>query len=60
MNIEVVKSVFGAVAPPPVIAEKKSNLLPIILLVVVVGVGVAIYIDSEKYDKEETFNTKIS
>lgn len=60
MNIEVVRSVFGAVAPAPIIAEKKSNLIPAIMLVVLVGVGVAIYIDSTKYDKPATLIPKIS
>lgn len=52
MNIEDVRKVFGAVAPAPVIEEKKSNLLPLVFLVVVVGVGVAIYIDSENSKKK--------
>jgi capsular polysaccharide biosynthesis protein len=47
MNIEVVKSVFGAVSPAPVIPEKTSNLIPALMLVVLVGVGYIIYTDSK-------------
>lgn len=58
MNIEDVRSVFGAVAPAPEIAENKSNLLPIVLLVVVVGVGVALYINSTKYETTRVSQSK--
>lgn len=60
MNVEDVRIVFGAIAPAPVIAEKKNNLLPVILLVVVVGVGVAIYIDSNRDDRSASLRSNIS
>jgi hypothetical protein len=60
MNIEDVRKVFGAVAPPPVIAERKSNLIPALMLVALIGIGVVIYIDSTKNDKEATLHKKVN
>lgn len=38
MNIEDVRKVFGAVAPLPMVAEKKSNIVPVILTFAIIGV----------------------